>query len=219
MVTTPSVLGQDAQPERPTWQHLKKSGGEKKKHGKYIQRLLVITNERSTHERERERAREDPWSSILMRLLLLIPLGHNVRSWSSGSGSRVHVHAYYVLHYGASPSWLLRLQVRPKAAKITKKAHPREADALQRRRTQKGREWETELQTLIKYSGSSPRAEWPFWAHAQDLQAPISFIASCYFSRVRRVFDFWKNRDPGCFETTYQNFKNLRFSEFFYFYF
>jgi hypothetical protein len=40
-----------------------------------------------------------------------------------------------------------------------------------------------ELQTLINYSGSSPRAEWPFSAHAQELQAPISF-ASCFFPEL-----------------------------------
>jgi hypothetical protein len=40
------------------------------------------------------------------------------------------------------------------------------------------------------------------------------------YSRVGRLFDFLKNRDSGCFQTTYQNFKNLRFSEFsFYFLF
>jgi len=34
------------------------------------------------------------------------PWGHNGRSWSSGWGSRGHAHAYSVLHYVASPSWL-----------------------------------------------------------------------------------------------------------------
>jgi hypothetical protein len=40
-----------------------------------------------------------------------------------------------------------------------------------------------ELQTLINDSGSSGRAEWPFSAHAQDLQAAISF-ASCFFPEL-----------------------------------
>ncbi len=44
-------------------------------------------------------------------------------------------------------------------------------------------------------------------------------ICLVVFSRVGRLFDFWKNRDPGCFQTTYQNFKNLRFSEFILLYF
>jgi hypothetical protein len=74
------------------------------------------------------------------------------------------------------------------ATKITKSA------AKRSRRTAttahaKGKREREELQTLINYSGSSPRAEWPFSAHAQDLQAAISF-ASCFFSRVGRLFDF-----------------------------
>lgn len=137
-----------------------------------------------------------------MRLLMLIPLGHNVRSWSSGSGSRVHVHAYYVLHCGASPSWLLQQQIRRKQQR-SQKAQPREADALQLRRKQKRRE-RVELQTLINYSGSSPRAEWPFSAHAQDLYAPISLPRAFFQSWA--VILFFKEPWSWLFSNYMSNF-------------
>jgi hypothetical protein len=107
---------------------------------------------------------------------------------------------------------LLRQQILPQAAKITKSA------AKRSRRTAttahaKGKRENEELQTLINYSGSSPRAEWPFSARAQDLKAPISF-ASCFFPELGGYLIFERTVILVVFQTTYQNFKNLRFSEF-----
>jgi len=146
-----------------------------------------------------------------MRLLLLIPLGHNVRSWSNGSGSRVHVHAYYVLHCGASPSWLLRQQIRRKQQR-SPKAQPRETDAPQRRRTQK-EERQRGASNPNKRLGQLGPGRMTIFGPCPGPPG-CHIICLVFFSRVGRLFDFWKNRDPGCFQTTYQKFKNLRFSEF-----
>jgi hypothetical protein len=150
-----------------------------------------------------------------MRLLLLIPLGHNVRSWSNGSGSRVHVHAYYVLHCGASPSWLLPQQIRRKQQR-SPKAQPRETDAPQRRRTQK-EERERGASNPNKRLGQLGPGRMTIFGPCPGPPG-CHIICLVFFSRVGRLFDFWKNRDPGCFQTTYQKFKNLRFSEFFLFF-